>query len=257
MRADLHQIRSDRSQEQEQKLGVSRHPVNKLLSHPRYMPHPEIVLPSDPEERRDYERKLEAGDWRGAFHLLPTPGSSCENRIRFLLKYGKSIAAEHYGGLLHWAYKSAFKGLDAVTTEDLRLLFSHPGSESLGSRTENGADQLPDQLTLYRGYHRPEFKLRFSWATSEYDAARFALLWHEHSGHEPRIVCGRAQKADAITFTGFELEVIIDPQKVEVVDDYPVPEALWHSWGYSDEWSLFYNKTPRSTAPSKGLNPLE
>jgi hypothetical protein len=122
-----------------------------------------------------------------------------------------------------------------MTTEDLRRLFSHPGSESLGSRTADGADQLPDRLTLYRGYHRPEFKLRFSWATSEQDAARFALLWHEQSGCEPRIIRGWAQKADAITFIGFECEVIIDPEKVNVIEDYPVPEELWRFWGYSDE----------------------
>lgn len=137
--------------------------------------------------------------------------------------------------MLEWAYKKADRGLDAVTTEELRHLFSHPGAAHLGSKTANGAGQLPDELLLFRGYHRPQFQLRFSWSTSEQDAARFALLWHATAGCEPRIVRGRARKAEAITFFGFEREVIIDPDRVEVLDDYPVPKSMWRAWGYSDE----------------------
>lgn len=205
----------------------------------KFMSDADIILPPDPEERSEYEEKLQASDWTGAFHLLPTPNQSAENQVRFLLRYGESISAQEYGGLLHWAYKNAFKGLDAITTEELRLLFSHAGAEFFGSRTANGADQLPEELILYRGYHRLDLRLRFSWTTSEPDAARFALLWHEKAGREPRIIKGRARKADAITFTGFECEVIIDPDNVEVMDDYPVPKDLWDRWGYTEEWARY------------------
>jgi hypothetical protein len=199
-----------------------------------------IVEPDDSEEREHYRLMLAREDWRAAYYTLPNPSGSAENKLRFLLRYGPRIPVDLYGGLLHDAYKNAFNGLDSIGTDELRRLFEHPGSAGVGVRSGHGIEELPSQLILYRGYHRPNLKLRFSWSTAVSDAARFALLWHQQSGDEPRIVEAEAAKADVIAFIPFEREIIIDPERVTVTADYAVPKDLWLQWGYADEWKTHY-----------------
>jgi hypothetical protein len=156
-------------------------------------------------------------------------------QMRFVLEHGAQMADEDYWYLLWDAYKRAFSGLDRLSTDQLRSLFtSRPGLNTLMSADERQIlAELDDETTLFRGYHNPARLYRFSWTSWEQNAARFALLWHDlDGGGEPMIARATVKKRGILAIWNDEAEALVDPAFVDVQEKYGVPERYWPMFGY-------------------------
>lgn len=150
---------------------------------------------------------LRSEDWQSAYRLLDE-GMDAKDalQLRFILEYGARMPESDYWDLLRDAYKYAFRGLDALTVEQWRILFtSRSGIDRLMSQEEHRILLEYDESTiLYRGYHEPERLLRFSWTLDEQTAAKFALLWHDQDGGDPMIARATARTQGIFAIWLFE-----------------------------------------------------
>jgi len=207
------------------------------------------IRPSDPADSAAFEDAITERRWRDAFALLPDGMYEPKDaKFRFLLQFGEELSDQEYWQFVWDAYKRAFQGLDRLSNEELRTIFrGRAGAEQMmGMSDRELLDWLPDTLTIYRGYHQSQRQRRFSWTPSESAAAWFALLFHQSAGGDPMIVEGHAKKEDVIACFAHEAEIIIDPDDVIITRAYSVPEELWISQGYGDEFREYRTRRAQS-----------
>lgn len=74
--------------------------------------------------------------------------------------------------------------------------------------------QMPEALTIYRGYQKRGKKLGLSWTLSKEKAIWFAYRW-SHRG-SPLVAIGTCKKADVFGYCNDreEQEIVIDPKKI-------------------------------------------
>ena len=209
------------------------------------MPGP--ILPPRASDLEPYLGLVHRKEWREAYHLLGE-GLDVQDslQIRFVLEFGAQMPDEDYWYLVQESYKHAFRGLDAVTNEQLRWLFtSRPGIESLMSDDERCIlTEFDESMPLYRGYHDPSRLYRFSWTPHERNAARFALLWHDLSGGDPMIAKATVRKGGVLIVWHYEAEAIVDPDYINLSGTYPVPERYWALFKYEDAFRKRFHRDP-------------
>ncbi len=142
--------------------------------------------------------------------------------VKAFIRIRKTILDDAlYWQCLHWVYTNK-----EVRLSDRKTFWLECFSANRGKREEfmtaaedrRAFEQLPDQLTIYRGYQNKRYRTGLSWTLLKKMAVWFAYRWSEGT---PRVVSGSISKADVFGYTNErkEQEIIADPSKITDLAD--------------------------------------
>ena len=217
--------------EQFEELSQKPEPLNpELIAHERIDPdgsgiihHPYMIFEAyEPgcyavanhwfKMKRDrIETALAAGEWSKAFMFIEKP-----YYLEIIDQYAGRMSDEDYWSMLAIGYSH----MEWLTPEGelLKKLFTvdRPGrSEYLMDEKERSAlAAMPEQITIYRGYQRPECRLGWSWTIDFEQAKWFAKRFQETgSGF---IASAKVDKSNVIAYwTGRnESEILVLPENL-------------------------------------------
>lgn len=175
-------------------------------------------------KREGIAKVRDEGDWEIFMHL-----HTRAYRIDVFDLIKDHLSDETYWRTLGWLYVDQ----EFVHNQwaKLRKLFQSPRLQRHLIMSE--ADRatfadLPDELTLYRGYNKGK-GLGWSWTLSEEIAIWFTHRFEVLSPH-PRLLVGTARKQDATAYFGDrdEQEILIDPKLVTVNEKRKLEVKLHH-----------------------------
>jgi hypothetical protein len=107
-----------------------------------------------------------------------------------------------------WRYHYELPDLLGSTRPDREYMMDDEERKALS--------QLPEEITIYRGYHRRSRRLGWSWTTDEAKARWFATRLWQNGRHRPRVAVGRCRKEDVVAYLlgRKESEIVIDPDAI-------------------------------------------
>lgn len=153
------------------------------------------------------------GDWIGFVGCHAGP-----YQVEALNGIVKDLGDEDYWGTLGEILTGIDNAHQHQRTLRKLLKSERPGREHIMYDEERAAfAELPDVLTIYRGYGVAKCKMGWSWTTDPEKARWFAQRFAALDGVKPKVVQGACQKDDVIAhFTRRnESEVVIDPKDVQ------------------------------------------
>lgn len=177
------------------------------------------------KEMQEYLEWLEA--YCNRPHVMTKGEAILDHAQDILLRYinGKYISYEEEQKYLAY-FRRTRATLDKEFNERTPVLFPE----------EHGYfEDLPERLTIYRGYWEPEKRNGISWSLYQHVAEFFTDHDRNTESLPGFLVTGDCWKKDVLAYTHMihEAEIIIDPQNVRNIRDIPVTSKPGHTIPYS------------------------